>query len=63
EALRLIRMMRDVMKDPFEGIGKPKPLKHDQGWSRRVNEYDRLQYSVESNFIKFSTASGHYTGN
>jgi len=63
EALRLIRMMREVLKDPFDGIGKPEPLKHEKGWSRRVNEYDRLQYSVESNFIKFSTASGHYTGN
>ena len=63
KVLRLIRVMLDVLNNPFEGIGKPEPLKHEQGWSRRVNDYDRLQYSVENDYIQFSTASGHYTRN
>lgn len=62
-ALRLIRMMREVLNNPFKGIGKPEPLKHEQGWSRRVNDYDRLQYFVENDYIQFSKASGHYIRN
>ncbi len=63
EALRLIRIMRDVLNNPFKGLGKPEPLKYEEGWSRRVNHINRLQYSVENDCIKFSRTLGHYTGN
>ena len=63
EALRLIRMMLEALKDPFKGIGKPEPLKHERCWSRRLNLNDRVEYSVENDCINFFKALGHYTRN
>ncbi|MBK8248829.1 MAG: Txe/YoeB family addiction module toxin [Gemmatimonadetes bacterium] len=47
-ALRVLDLMEAVLRDPFEGIGKPEPLKHLSGnvWSRRINEADRLDHSA-----------------
>jgi toxin YoeB len=40
QALRIIRLVRDIQRDPYAGLGKPGPLKHEFSacWSRRVNE-------------------------
>jgi toxin YoeB len=39
QALRLIRMIRETQRDPFTGIGKPEPLRHELSgcWSRRID--------------------------
>jgi toxin YoeB len=45
-ALRLIKMVREILRDPFEGIGKPEPLKYEfsGAWSRRLNKEHRIVY-------------------
>jgi toxin YoeB len=46
QALRIIRLIRETHRDPFGGIGKPEPLKHEfKGcWSRRIDHAHRLIY-------------------
>ncbi|MBI3874906.1 MAG: Txe/YoeB family addiction module toxin, partial [Verrucomicrobia bacterium] len=45
---RIVALLYDTLRDPFSGIGKPEPLKHNlRGhWSRRITEEDRLVYRV-----------------
>lgn len=47
---RITALLADIIKHPFEGIGKPEPLKGEQHglWSRRINSEHRLVYSVSS---------------
>ena len=44
QALRIIRLVRDVLRDQFSGLGKPEPLRHELAgcWSRRISEEHRL---------------------
>jgi toxin YoeB len=62
-ALRIMRLIEEILRDPFSGVGKPEPMKHDmQGqWSRRITEEDRLVYRVRQTAILFSFARGHYS--
>jgi toxin YoeB len=41
-------LIRDIRRDPFKGLGKPEPLKHDLSgwWSRRITREHRLVYRV-----------------
>lgn len=50
---RVNALIKDVTRDPFDGIGKPEPLKHALSgyWSRRVNEADRLVYKIDGDSI------------
>ncbi|MBK9735213.1 MAG: Txe/YoeB family addiction module toxin [Saprospiraceae bacterium] len=50
---RLVQIIKDVIRDPFVGIGKPEPLKGNlQGyWSRRITEEHRLVYRVQKDEI------------
>lgn len=59
---RLLRMIGDTLADPFRGIGKPEPLKHEyQGlWSRRLTRSDRLVYRVSEDRVYFLPARLHY---
>jgi toxin YoeB len=61
-ALRLVDLVEAVMRDPFQGIGKPEPLRHvfPNTWSRRVTEEHRLVYAVSSERIDFLQARYHY---
>jgi toxin YoeB len=61
-ALRVVRIIREVARDPFLGIGKPEPLKHDLAgtWSRRINDEDRLIYTLDDAAIEFLSARYHY---
>ncbi len=61
-AVRVMELMEDVRRHPFEGKGQPEPLKHGlQGkWSRRVTEEHRLVYEVFPDRISFLTARYHY---
>jgi toxin YoeB len=62
QALRIIRLIRDVLRDPFVGAGKPEPLKHElKGcWSRRIDGEHRLVYRVESGKIRILACRYHY---
>jgi|SRR5215207_2701074 len=61
-ALRVMRMIEEILRDPFLGIGKPEQLRHGEHgrWSRRITEGDRLLYLVEGTAIYFLAARWHY---
>lgn len=51
-----------ISQTPFEGIGKPEPLKYNLTgcWSRRINNEHRLVYEVINNYILIHSLKGHY---
>lgn len=61
-ALRVMNLMEAARRDPFDGIGKPEPLKHLGAdiWSRRISGVDRLVYKVYDTFVDFLQARYHY---
>ena len=61
-AKRIIRLIKDIEREPFEGLGKPEPLKHDLSgfWSRRITEDHRLVYAVDKSQIRVAQARYHY---
>lgn len=62
-ALRVIRIVEEVMRDPFKGIGKPEHLKHfcPGVWSRRLTREHRIVYLVRNDRIDFLQALFHYS--
>ncbi len=62
KALRIVNLIRDVQRDPFKGIGKPEPLKHEfKGcWSRRIDQEHRLVYQVSEEKIRILACRYHY---
>lgn len=61
-ALRIIDLVEAILRDPFQGIGKPEPLKYvlAGAWSRRITEEHRLVYAVSEDRIDFLQARYHY---
>ena len=61
-ARRLMQLMKAVMRDPFNGIGKPEPLRHlgSGVWSRRITQEHRLVYVVKDTAIEFLQGRYHY---
>lgn len=61
-ASRLMRIVREIMRTPFEGIGKPEPLRYlgSNVWSRRLNSEHRVVYVVHDDRIEFIAARYHY---
>ena len=61
-AERIIRLIKEIQGEPFEGIGKPEPLKHDLTgfWSRRITDEHRLVYAVEEGQVLIAQARYHY---
>jgi toxin YoeB len=59
---RIRKLIEEIQKQPFEGIGKPEPLKFDLAgkWSRRITEKDRIVYEIEEGIIKVYSLKGHY---
>ena len=59
---RINKVIEDVMRNPFDGIGKPEPLKENLSgyWSRRIDEANRLVYKVEKNYIIVISCRYHY---
>ena len=59
---RINGLIHDIQRSPFDGIGKPEPLKHALSgfWSRRINDEHRLVYSVEGNVLRIAQARYHY---
>ncbi len=62
KALRIVNLIKDVQRDPFKGIGKPEPLRHElKGcWSRRIDQEHRLVYQVIENKIRILACRYHY---
>ena len=59
---RINRLIEDVIRDPFAGIGKPEPLKHALAgaWSRRIDEVPRPIYLDDRDDIVILQARYHY---
>ncbi len=62
QALRIIKLIEAIQRDPFQGIGQPEPLKHDLAgcWSRRINDEHRLVYQVLKDKIRILACRYHY---
>ena len=59
---RINLLIKDISRSPFEGLGKPEPLKGTLTgfWSRRTDEENRLVYAVEEKVIILISCRGHY---
>lgn len=58
---RINALLTDIMRNPFDGIGKPEPLKHQKGyWSRRIDDVNRIVYKVDGDAIAIAAVRGHY---
>ena len=61
-ALRALDLVEAILRDPFQGIGKPEPLKYlaTGTWSRRLTQEHRIVYLVRADRIDFLQARYHY---
>lgn len=59
---KINRLLKDIDRNPFAGIGKPEPLKHALTglWSRRITDEHRLIYRVEQGTVYIYSAKDHY---
>jgi len=59
---RIVRLIKDIERSPYQGLGKPEPLRHDLSgfWSRRINDEHRLVYAVNKKQILIAQARFHY---
>ena len=59
---KIVTLIKDTSRDPFHGLGKPEPLKHDLAgyWSRRITDEHRLVYKIEKNTIYIISCKYHY---
>ena len=60
---RINALMKDIVRgNPYEGIGKPEPLKGNLSsfWSRRIDEQNRLVYRIEGEVCQIAQCKGHY---
>ena len=59
---RINQLVREILRTPFEGIGKPEPLKGDMSghWSRRINDEHRLVYAATEVAVVVIACRFHY---
>jgi len=57
-------LLKEIKRTPFEGIGKPEPLKYDLAgfWSRRIDREHRLVYQANDNEVLIYACRYHYDG-
>ena len=60
--LRINHLIKEIKRNPFEGIGKPETLKHALSgyWSRRINDEHRIVYKASSDAILIAQLRYHY---
>jgi toxin YoeB len=61
-ALKVLKLIDEIQKDPFKGTGKPEPLKFNLAgcWSRRIDQTHRLIYKVEADTVVILACRYHY---
>jgi toxin YoeB len=61
-ARKIAELIRDIQRNPYDGIGKPEALKHEFSgyYSRRITEKHRLVYKVIDDTIIINSCKGHY---
>lgn len=59
---RINALIKDIQREPFEGIGKPEALKHALSgyWSRRINDEHRIVYKIENESVLIAQLRYHY---
>jgi toxin YoeB len=59
---RINALVQEIQRNPFEGIGKPEPLKHGLSgyWSRRIDEEHRFIYKVDKDGLLIAQLRYHY---
>ena len=59
---RINALIKDIQRNPFEGIGKPEPLKENRSgwWSRRIDEANSIVYKVELESVIIAECRSHY---
>jgi len=59
---RINTLIREIQRRPFQGIGKPEPLRHGLAgyWSRRINDEHRLVYKVTEDALLIAQLRYHY---
>ena len=59
---RINMLIKDMQRSPFDGIGKPEPLKGDLSgwWSRRIDDDNRIVYRVKDNALVIANCKNHY---
>ena len=59
---RIVILIKDISRNPYQGLGKPEALKHElQGyWSRRIDDEHRLVYRVENDRLIIISCKYHY---
>lgn len=60
--VKCIRLFEECRRNPFEGTGKPEPLKADKSglWSRRITDQHRMIYEITDAFVIVHSLRGHY---
>lgn len=59
---KINKLIKDIDRHPFSGIGKPEPLKYGLSgtWSRRITEEHRIVYEIKDNEIRIYSVRDHY---
>lgn len=59
---RINQLIKEIRRNPFEGIGKPEALKENLTgfWSRRIDDVHRLVYAIEESTVVIISCRGHY---
>ncbi len=59
---RINKLIKATKSNPFEGIGKPEPLKENLSgfWSRRIDDTNRLVYAVDDKYLTIISCRFHY---
>ena len=59
---RINLLVKDALRTPFEGIGKPEPLKGNLtgAWSRRIDDANRLIYTADDDAVRIASCRYHY---
>lgn len=59
---KIAQLTEAIVKNPYKGIGKPEPLKHQLSgkWSRRINKEHRYIYTIENNTLYVYSLKGYY---
>ena len=59
---RINKLIQEVKRDPFSGVGKPEPLKHALAgfWSRRISDEHRMVYRVQADSLLIAQLRYHY---
>ncbi|ARY92568.1 MULTISPECIES: Txe/YoeB family addiction module toxin [Lacticaseibacillus] len=59
---KINRLIASIDRTPFDGLGKPEPLKHALSgmWSRRITQEHRLIYEIETNTMTIISCRDHY---